>query len=709
VEPDVRVVSRQTLSLGEDRTLLAATLEVSVGRAGIFKLSFALPAGLDVESISGESLSHWTELKSDSERIITVHLKGKTEGQTQFELSLSGPGIRPTESWAAPRLLLREASKQQGQLVIVPEQGMRLKAVSRDGATQLDPARSGIRQKGVLAFRLLHADWQLALEIDQVDSWIQVASLQQVTVREGQSKVIANLDYQIENTGVKALRVSLPADAENVRFTGEQISDFLQVESAGDAEGQLWEVKLRRRVIGEYALQAAYTVRIPEQAPSTDLVGVTAREVNLQRGFLALQAEGRLQVVVASIPPALRQTEWEAVPSSLRRGESAPNASYVFRLVEPEFLLPVNLDRHEAAKLLPAQVRKVDLASVVSHGGIMVTRALLEIQPGDKRVLRVTVPPEAEFWFAFVNQSGVWLWRENDQVLIPLEQPSAADAQTTVEFYYSVAAGRAATRSLDLRLLGPKFDLPLQEIAWRVYLDEKWELEDWGGSLQLQEEAAAVQAKQIDIDAYLLNEKAQRQQQTEEATELLNLANTFLLEGDQTRARQAFKGAYNLSQHDAAFNEDARVQFQNIKMQQALIGLNYQREAARGEAEGVTAELRDLRPGQAPAYTQDEAKRILGQNTPEENAAFLRLAERLVEQQDAAGAKPTAIRATLPERGRLLTFTRSLQVDTWSDLVIELEAAAAKVSAPGTKLLVLALIFVAAYLFSLGLRKSETE
>src|SRR6185295_16190793 len=62
VEPDVRIEAQQTLSLGEDRTVLAATLTVSISRAGIFRMSFVLPTALDVESVSGASLSHWTEL-----------------------------------------------------------------------------------------------------------------------------------------------------------------------------------------------------------------------------------------------------------------------------------------------------------------------------------------------------------------------------------------------------------------------------------------------------------------------------------------------------------------------------------------------------------------------------------------------------------------------------------------------------------------------
>ena len=66
VEPDVRVVMRDTLSLGEDRTVLASTADVTIKRAGIFKLSFVIPPSFDVGSISGASLSQWTELKTDA-------------------------------------------------------------------------------------------------------------------------------------------------------------------------------------------------------------------------------------------------------------------------------------------------------------------------------------------------------------------------------------------------------------------------------------------------------------------------------------------------------------------------------------------------------------------------------------------------------------------------------------------------------------------
>lgn len=72
----------------------------------------------------------------------------------------------------------------------------------------------------------------------------------------------------------------------------------------------------------------------------------------------------------------------------------------------------------------------------------------------------------------------------------------------------------------------------------------------------------------------------------------------------------------------------------------------------------------------------------------------MKLAERLIQQQDAEVANLAAIRASIPEQGRVLTFTRALQVDPWADLMLGIELAAVKVPSGGLKLGVLAWVFV---------------
>ncbi len=676
VEPDIRVETQDTLSLGEDRTVLASNLKLAVTRAGIFRVSFALPAGLDVESITGPALSHWTELKSATERIITLHLKGRTEGEHPFSINLAGPGTRGVKSVAVPRLVLREASKQRGQLVIVPEQGLRLQVAQREGVTQLDPEKAGIRQKGVLAFRLLQPNWNLGLELEQVDAWVQVTSLQHVQVTEAQLKFTANLQYQIENTGLKSLLVRVPTNATGLRLRGDQVADFVAQPNTITNGLQTWEVKLHRRVIGKYTLQATWQTPLAESATNTLVQGILAADARLQRGFVTLQSAGRLQLSTTNLPPALQPAEWQSIPRPLLQDLDTATANLTYRLVEPSFSLPVGLVRHEAARLLPARVHQVTLTSVISDEGVMLTQARIEIVPGDKRLLQLTLPADARFWFAFVNQNGVYPWREQDRILIPLEQQSRPDKPTTVEFFYSSRIGDAASRKLDLALNGPKFDLPLEDITWQVYLNSKWTLDDWSGSLQLQSTDTGSTAK-VDVQSYLQGEQVQNIAKTKAAEEMLQMGNRFLVEGDPQKARRAFQNAFGLSTHDNAFNEDARVQLHNLKVQQALVGLNVRQAAAAGESAPAADNLRQLRNRSEANYTQQEAKELFALNGAADNATLQKLAERIIEQQDAAIPAPSAIRASIPQQGRILTFKRSVQVETWTDLNLRLAARSA--------------------------------
>jgi hypothetical protein len=715
VEPDVRVEMQDTVSLGEDRTVLAGNLTVSITRAGIFRLSFVMPSGFDVESITGSALSHWTELKSDAGRVITLHLNGKTEGQQQFAISLAGPGVKATNAWSVPQLVLREAAKQSGTLLLVPEQGMRLQAGPREGLTQLDPQKSGIRQKGVLAFRILQTPWTLALDIEQVEPWIQVTGLQHATVNEAQVKVIANLQYQIENTGLKSFHVFIPTNAESVRFQGDQVADFLPLAGTVTNGMQQWEIKLHRRVIGSYFLQAFYQTLVPERAPETVLRGVQAAGVNLQRGFVTIHSAGRLQLRVDATPEALQIAEWQSIPRSLQQDLQTVAADFAYRLVEPNFQLPLKIERHEAAKLLPARVNNITFTSVISDAGVMLTRVHLELMPGDMRLLNLTLPKDSQFWFAFVNQNGVWPWKEQDRILIPLEQQSrGGDKVVPVEFYYTCRAGNAGSRSLDLELLAPKFDLPLENLTWRVSLSEKWKLKSSAGSsFQLQQEEIVSQTTAVDLQTYLQTEAGQQRELTKEAEELMTAGNNALAQGNPQQARRSFQAAYGLSTHDAAFNEDARVQLHNIKLQQALIGLNVRQAAVAGDQSALGGKLRDLRGRKEANYTQQDAKDIIDRNNADDNAAFMRLAERIVQQQDAAVISPAAIRANIPEQGRVLTFKKAVLVDpqigTATNLKLDLRLTAVRAASFGVRLLILCGTLLVLGVFAFGARPLQRE
>ena len=260
-----------------------------------------------------------------------------------------------------------------------------------------------------------------------------------------------------------------------------------------------------------------------------------------------------------------------------------------------------------------------------------------------------------------------------------------------VEIYFSSQVGKATGASaLDLDLLAPKFDLPLENLTWRVFLNDKWQVRKWSGALQLQQQEVVANGGAFDVQNYLQNETSLQQEKTKQAEQMLALGNSALQNGDPQQARRAFESAYGLSTHDEAFNEDARVQLNNLKLQQALVGLNVRQGAVAGANGGVSGKLNELRNNKDANYSQQDAKQIIDNNSADENTAFMKLAQRLIQQQDAAVANPAVIRADIPEQGRLLTFKRAVVVDTWADLNIAVKARTTEIIPWSSCLLVLA-------------------
>jgi len=103
----------------------------------------------------------------------------------------------------------------------------------------------------------------------------------------------------------------------------------------------------------------------------------------------------------------------------------------------------------------------------------------------------------------------------------------------------------------------------------------------------------------------------------------------------------------------------------------------------------VAAKLQQMRGRGEVAYSRKDAKDILDNVGAEDNAALTHLAERIIQQQDAAVTRPAGIRANIPQQGRVVTFKRSVLVDPWADLHLNISAKPADVASITSRLLTL--------------------
>ncbi len=685
VAPELRAELWQLVSLGEDRLVVATDLAVTITRSGVFRLDLDVPDGLEIESATGEGLSHWTESKADDKRVLTFHLAGKTMGLRNFSITLTGRPTGAQEKWMVPRISLRGASRETGALTIVPERGLQVRAVERRNVSQLDPRELADGKKassraaarpGALAYRLLQSDWALGLSISRLDPWVTARVFHDATIREGQLLTKVNIAYRIENAAVKTQRVRIPGldqtSAATVRATGNAVADLIPVEG----EQGLWEIRFQRGLAGETEVDLEYQRPSSESGGKAEtVVPVVLEDVRQLSYFVAVRAGGRLELEPGVLPRGWQRTDWAVVQSSLGRSAGSVAPTMTFRVADPEGPLPIVLKRHELADLRKLRVSEGTLTTLMSPGGDALTAVNMKMQVVGKGTLRLKLPAGAELFNVLVNDEGATLVREGGEWLFYVFPSPEVGKPTVVRFVYSAALHKGK------RLEGPVLDVPMENLTWRVLVPEGWQLADHGGDFDLKEQQAMGSFKLEDYQSFV---SSKRRSDAQSAVAQLDQANAWLEAGDQEKASLALSNAVNQGQLDAASGEDARVQLRQLKTQQAVLGLNTRRQklvldnqmAAPQQAENAqlkrAAEVNPVLQGRYN-YDPKQFDRFLEGNTADENAALKEIAKRIVAQQLAAEPAPAALDVTLPERGTVLRFGRSVQVDGARPMGIELK------------------------------------
>jgi hypothetical protein len=674
VAPEVRVASKQVLSFGDDRIVMAVDLNAAITRSGLFKLSFVLPEGLEVEAISGAALSQWTEANEDGKRVITLQLNGRTIGNQSFALTLVGAAPAAQDSWTVPRLLLREATRQTGELFLVPEKGIRLHAVKRESVSQIDSRAGGDSHAGTLAFRLLQENWSLSLGIEALDPWVTVQALQEITVREGQSLTRLSLRYRVDNAAVKQLRLRLPglseSQAQTVRGSGSAVNDLVKVPNEKD----LWEIRFQRGIAGETDVQIEFQGQTASGQDKELIQTPTFEGARQITQFVSVRGSGRIELDANTLPRGWQRMDWSAVPANLQDRSDRSVPGLCFRVAEPEAPLAVNIRRHDVADALKLRVTQGDLTTLFSPLGPSLTAVQLAIEVVEKSSLRINLPKNAQIFSAFVNGESVGVVREGDAYLVNVSPNTDADRSARVRLVYSVPDAQR----WGIGLIGPSLNVPLVNVSWRVIVPPGYEVSGYRGALRLKEQSSAGL---FGLQEYVNLASSIRNTEAKKAAALIDQANTLLSKGEQQQAGEVLSKAANTFALDEASNEDARVQLKTLKTQQAVVGLNTRRQRlyldnknndiARNEQLEQAANANPFMQG-GTNFDPRQIDQLLMGNTAEENSALKGIAGRIVEQQLAAEPAPGAIDVTIPESGKILTFTRSIQVDGEAPLNLKL-------------------------------------
>jgi hypothetical protein len=658
VEPELRVAEDARVDVTDERTVLSSRLQIEIAKAGVFTVWLDLPEGFDIDALSGDEVSHWDDVREKG-RAVAVHFTRQVLGMRTLNLVLSRQERSVREQIDLPRVSVRGALKHTGTLVVSAERGLRLSASRREGAAEVNPRDIGIQQPGYLAYRLLRPDWALSLKSEAAQAVVKSEVVQCVTVSEGLLHSRCRVHYNVEHVGVKTFALRAPRPGVSLAVTGPGIA---RVQESGTDPGR-WDIELQSKREGAIAFDVVFQESYEAASGRADIRMLRTEGVESQKGYVVLLAGNRLEVKMAEQVDGLAAEDPRAVPARLGAGDLS-GAALCFRATRGDIALPLLVTRHEAADQLLARVTSVELTSVLAEDGSLATSASLQLQNCQLRFLPARLPKGAVVWSVFVGGRAVRPLSEGDRLLIPTTSVAGGDARVEIMYGARLPTGWFGKREVP----GPAFDLPLQNVTWRLYVPPGAWYRSFGGSLTYRE-GTGTPAAIFTPETYEARNRFIFTDNMRKATEVLQQGQELSKAGRQVEAKQALEEAIAYSQGDRGLNEDARIQFRSLARQQAVVGLATRRSNMKIASNAALPE--DIAQSQqfnAGNFSADVGRQVEQNLGAKESDSLGLVADKLLDQQVAAAADVHPVRVTMPLEGRILTFDRELQVQPDADL-----------------------------------------
>ncbi len=668
VQAQLEAVIRNDFRVGLEQLSLSAQMNYTVKKAGVFALRLALPDGWRLDSVSGNNVQQWAERNDPGARVLEVSLKERTLGGGQLQVTL-------VQNWKEVPAALRlagvtplDTQKLTGYVTVTSEVGIGVRTASFDGLVEVPYASvvgaTGATQPGsALAFKLIATEaaatsWQLAVTTESIEAWVRAEVYNAFTFTETLVSARALVKYDVANAPVKEFRVRVPAGAKNVELNGVNIRRRDQLTND-------WRVELQSKVRGDYMLTVTWEWPKDSRTNQVELAGVEALGVERESGSLMLAANPPLQVTEKSAGELLSKIDVGELPAWT--GRAPESAVLAYRYVRPGYRLLVEARRYAEAAVLQALVDSARLTTVVADDGQMMTAASLSVRNNGRQHLEVELPKGATVWSAFVAGEAVRPSKRGDRLLLPLERTAASDTPVAVELTY-VGEDKFPRRSGKVALASPKFDVPLKNARWDLFLPPDYDYGDFAGSMTRTVDVGAPVVQDFSRGLY---SEAETQTVTERRKAMLAELSTVKQQlaegktreavGNYNRARNpgGSKGAFASTEEVEQLGQEVR-RIQGSNLIQAQNAWFYENNARLNEGTlDLGLNVQSLQRG-APAAGEAE---VAGKQW-----------EKLEAAQQLAVAKVTPLHVNLPTRGVRYAFTQVLQTEINKPMTIGLFA-----------------------------------
>jgi len=436
-------------------------------------------------------------LVSSSSPISDILIDGKaapvTDNNGQVTLILRGQGshtltmkFRVTASMRpGPGAVSLNLPKGAGQVLNL-KVGPKLSGVSVSGATVSHI--KGAPLAAILTGDSLNISYTVASEKTGVTQEILPAKVlvennTLVSIDEGFIRAVVQMFYEVRHAPVNEFKVEVPKGFDVADCTGPSLVGWKL-----DKESGVLTATVGFEVKGAYTLAIILEKSTKQESFAFAIPEVKALDVERERGFIAVQVTGGVEVTATGQIDGLQMVDSKELPPGLRSGATNPIV-LSFKYLQHPFSADLKVVRHKTQNVLGAAIDTANYVVQVTLDGDCVSLAEFTVRNNRKQFLKIILPENEKIalWSSFVAGKPVRPSKAKDgAILLPLEKSGYSGAtlksfKVEIIYYSNLGANLWGTGGFDVLL--PKVDLPISRSALTVFAPSNYLYSRSGGSM----------------------------------------------------------------------------------------------------------------------------------------------------------------------------------------------------------------------------------
>ncbi|MEM7167156.1 MAG: hypothetical protein AAF581_16965 [Planctomycetota bacterium] len=496
ITPEVRAEVVSVLSVGDEEDRWVGWIDYQIRRAGLFRLSFEIPSGWEVEEVGDtQRVEQFRTTDAGPVRTVAVSLRSQAINafRLPFRLVRDGTAAAGEQTFTPPRVL--DVEQDQGLLGVSAPRSIEVITAGRDNVLDSDAdeiLRSGIMgQVGAdaglpRAFRYRRHPASVTLSFTPKKTEVEVLAQHLVEVTDGELRMTHLLDYNVLYAPVEAIQFVAPTSLDDrLQVAAKQKTQVKRLSS--NAGATLWEVRFQPPLLGPRTITITHAAEIPALDSGTPVPFtvpvIRANGVRIEQGFVAIRKEGTLEVA----PTATEMEPIDAVdlPDKLRRGQIYS----AFRYFSAEPQMELQLTRFDYERLATTAVPLLRLRGLLTEERRLSAQAVFFVQNSERQYLELRFPQDTRILSLLVNgapQSTKKRAQSNSRLI---EIPTSATAGGTfpIVIDYEQPLGSGALGSFGtVQIQTPELldDVPVGKTELDIFLPPEFAYISWGGNLR---------------------------------------------------------------------------------------------------------------------------------------------------------------------------------------------------------------------------------